>query len=207
MLQKYTYYALFLCALPTISLCMRPDDPKRKDLAELLVLCKEQRYIGDEKRVCHDYAICTSIGKFGEFPPQHQEWYSLHNILKHFEKIDNPQKGDLVVYRTSSLLFRLQYLTAIQHTGLVYDTDMVESKWGTSPYAVIHPTFALPYEYGETVSYYRKKDSDETIYQSMLHKIRYANIKRFCEQAVMGVVAGSIIKFILLGLIASIKSM
>ena len=173
----------------------------------MLALCKEQKYIGDTERVCHDYAICTSIGTFGQFPPQRQEWYSLHNILKHFEKTDDPQKGDLVVYRTRSLLFRLQYLTAIQHTGIVYDIDMVESKWGTDPFVKIHSTFALPSEYGETVSYYRKKDSNETIYQSMVYKIRYANIKRFCEQGVMGFVAGSIIKFIVLSLIASIKNM
>jgi hypothetical protein len=209
MVQKYIYYTFFLCAIPAVSFCMEPDDPRRNNVNELYPLCTTKKHIGDTTRVCHDYAIGTSIGKFGEFPPQHQYWYSAHNILKHYEKTDSPQKGDLVVYRTNSLLFRLQYNTAIQHTGLVEEDGMVKSKWALDPHIYTHPTFCIPASYGETVSYYRKKDSDEKIYRNMLHKTRHAAL-RICllempRTIICGLLSHIAIRLTLYGLIVIIK--
>lgn len=94
---------------------------------------------------------------------------SIDLVVEHyFENVrDEPEDGDLVIYKSSGYYMEGQFFQGTTHAGVYRKLDdglnergAVESKWGwmLNPYVFVHDVFFVPSFYGETVQFYRLKN-------------------------------------------------
>lgn len=110
----------------------------------------------DRCGACHDYTMHAIMGihdidgikKLG-LPGGEDIWFTVFDILRYFDHVEQPQPGDIVIYTPNNNDH------TIYHSGIFIGDGYVESKWGTQPYVLEHPVFYT--EYGDTVYYFRLK--------------------------------------------------
>lgn len=95
-------------------------------------------------------------------------------VESYFESIlDEPEDGDLVIYKSSGYYIKGQFIQGITHAGVYRKINSdshvrgtVESKWGwlLNPYVFIHDVFFVPSFYGETMQFYRLKKNLDLFY-------------------------------------------
>jgi hypothetical protein len=127
--------------------------PVSQDVREIdpsiQLIGKEQPF--ERFGVCHNYAISKILKLENNLPiVGAQDWHQVFHFTENYcYEVDKPKKGDLVLYYTS------KDCPIVQHTGLVYNEELVESKWGTNQELLVHRTFSVPENYGDHVKYFR----------------------------------------------------
>lgn len=140
----------------------------------------EEQPINKRYGTCHNYAISKKLGLKGKISKTFpiigiEDWYKiLHFTKKYCHEVSTPQKGDLVTYHDNP------YSPTINHTGLVYDDGIVESKWGIETEILIHPTFYVPPRYGKHVKYHRINKETNEIIEDLKKTISQCNYKQIC---------------------------
>lgn len=116
--------------------------------------------------VCHDYVRLQYIETNLTKKMIGAGWYTHYNALSdYFEKVTDPQKGDLIIYKDTANSPR------ILHSGIVINPGIIESKWGYNRKILIHPIYHVPMSYGNNVSYYRVIKTKDEITQDMKKKL------------------------------------
>jgi hypothetical protein len=166
----------------------------------------EEQPEGTRYGVCHNYAISKKLGLKGQIPETlpivgAQDWHkALQFTKKYCEEVSTPQPGDLVTYypydrslTPTELIDDNGMINSIiqpqhddsfdiTHTGIVRDNGLVESKWGTYAHVLLHPTFHVPYHYGNHVKYHRINKPTDEIIQDIKQRIPQFNYSTGCAE-------------------------
>jgi len=119
---------------------------------------------------CHNYAISTLLGLKGKLPEdiplcEGSDWYNQFNFLRDYcQEVSTPQDGDLVIYQYDDIL-------TVEHTGIYREDGTVESKWGGERRIYKGPAFHIPYDYGNSIKYYRINQPVDEIIKDMKKKV------------------------------------
>ncbi|NGX45371.1 MAG: hypothetical protein K940chlam2_00521 [Chlamydiae bacterium] len=109
--------------------------------------------------VCHDYALGKILGfnPLEEMAEITSNSERMERVLeRYFTQVSSPFDGDLIVYFQDD--FRDPKINQpITHSGIAMADDLVKSKWGNTPYLLIHPTFHSLEAWGDKVHYYTPK--------------------------------------------------
>lgn len=98
---------------------------------------------------CFDYALLRSGEERSLYTSHDNEMLSGQLRDWRYKETDDPQVGDLVLFKRGDLA---------THLGVFRGNGLVESKWGNHcPFVYIHSIEAAPREYGKTVIYFHKK--------------------------------------------------
>lgn len=137
---------------------------------------------GKRYGVCHDYAISKLLGLKGLIPETfpirgNGDWYDEFNFLEDYcQEVSETEKeaNDLAIYKNNHGFIR--------HTGLVVDSNTIESKWGTCPAILSHPPLTVPLHYGDNIHYYRLTTPPHIVIEDMKKKTAHSNnIRRKCR--------------------------
>ena len=103
----------------------------------------------------------------GRNPVQQEfvKWLILNNILITAQQ---PDTGGLVFYKNEQ--------DEITHGGVIQNADTVISKWMWGP-VVVHKLMDVPASFGDTISFFKRPDTEEIKKQYFLYKDTGVEIK------------------------------
>jgi hypothetical protein len=94
------------------------------------------------------YAACDPKALDQAFDNDFSRYCLKRFLLRGYQQVDTPRKGDLIVYLSECFL--------PLHFGVMHDASLVDSKWGSDPQIFRHPIENTLWNYGPNYTFLRR---------------------------------------------------